>query len=305
MARNIYFFSNPKLYLYIYYVNFIAFFYRIWFSFFPTPSLEIPKDDTQIYIEKQTERFLKIFPWTEEERKKWNANVDERCYSLETFEELIKDEMNELEPEWKRRLLIESTPRGNIIMYYDMFKQAFAYVSDQHMNYSILNACAMKYVQVYHCVDFFLDGNILPEGVISPFSLLQEESEKREKEKQTEKKKDLGIHFHNAPFAKLKTYNGIKDIVSEKKIILSENSKKQPEKVLTSNLFRYLGKISNLSLLQKIKKPVLINPEMNCPIESFDYLAYKNRFKNEYFEEKEDHIRTLDLDYDSTSTVEE
>ena len=50
---------------------------------------------------------------------------------------------------------------------------------------------------------------------------------------------------------------------------------------------------------------MLINPEMNCPIESFDYLAYKNRFKNEYFEEKEDHIRTLDLDYDSTSTVEE
>ena len=309
MSRNIYFFSNPKLYVYIYYVNFIAFFYRIWFSFFPLPTVQIPKDDTQIYIEKQTERFLKNFPKTEEDRKKGNANIDKRCYSLESFAELIKEETNELEPEWKRRIMMESTPRGNIIMYYDIYKQAFAYVSDQHMNYPILNACAMKYVQTYFCVDFFLDGNILPEGVVSPFILLQEESEKREKEKQTEKKRDLGIQFHNAPFAKLKTYYGIKEIISEKKIIHSEKTKTDP---LPSNIFRYLGKISNLSLLQKIKKPVLINSKINCSLESFDYLAYKNRFKNEYFEEKEekleeekkDHITELDLDYDSTSTVE-
>jgi hypothetical protein len=163
-------------------VNFIAFFYRIWFSFFPKPSLEIPKDDTEKYIEKQTSDFLRIFLLTEEERREWNGNIDKSCYSLESFQELIKEETNELELEWKRRLLIESTPRGNIIMFYDMFKQAFAYVSDQHMNYPILNACAMKYVRMYRCIDFFVDGNILPDNVVSPFVLLQEEAEKREKE---------------------------------------------------------------------------------------------------------------------------
>lgn len=316
MGRKIYLFSNPKLYLYIYYVNIVALFSRIWFHFFPKPALEIPKDETLLYIEKQTDRFLKIFTIPEEERNVWNKNIDDRMYSLDSFHKLIVDETNELEPEWKRRIMMESTPRGNIIMFYDMFKQAFAYVSDQHMNYPILNACAMKYVQTYYCVDFFLDGNILPDGVVSPFILLQKESEKREKEKQTEKKKDLGIHFHNAPFAKLKTYHGIKDIVTEKKIILSEKTKTDP---LPSNIFRYLGKISNLPLLHKIKKPVLINPEINCPLESFDYLAYKNRFKNEYLEEKEkeeekeeeleeekeEEIIELDLDYDSTSTAEQ
>ena len=267
MARNIYFFSNPKLYIYIYYVNFIAFFHRIWFHFFPKPPLEIIKDETQIYIEKQTDRFLTFFSKSEEERKKRNMNIDERCYSLDSFQKLLVDETNELEPEWKRRLLLESTPRGNIIMFYDIYKQAFAYVSDQHMNYAILNACAMKYVEIYYCLDFFIDGNVLPEGIVSPFVLLQEEAEKREKEKQTEKKKELGIRLDGAPFAKLKTY---KDKVNE------EKTKTEP---LPTNLFRYLGKISNLSLLQPIKKQVKSNPLITCPIESFDYLTYKNRLK--------------------------
>jgi hypothetical protein len=165
-------------------------------------------------------------------------------------------------------------------MYYDMFKQAFAYVSDQHMNYAILNACAMKYVQMYRCMDFFLDGNVLPEGVISPFTLLQEEEEKKEREKQSEKKRELGIDFKDAPFAKLKTYK-INDMVNDKKrkdITIQNNtnanSKTKPK---PKNSFRNLGKISNLSLLQKPTKPIFKNPQISCSIESFDYLAYKKQ----------------------------
>ena len=283
MARNIYFFSNQKLYIYIYYVNFIGFFCRIWNSIFPQPSLEIPKDDTQIYIDNKTEAFLKRFPRTEKERKIGNSNIDERCYSLESFQELIQEETNELELEWKRRLLIESTPRGNVIMFYDIYKQAFAYVSDQHMNYPILNACAMKYVQMYRCIDFFLDGNILPEDVISPFILLQEEAEKREKEKQSDKKKEMGIQFKNAPFAKLKIYRD-SELIKDKNVSFKKND---IAKIKPKNIFRYLGKMSNLSLLQKPKQAIIKNPLISCPIASFDYLEYKNRFKKKEMEEKE------------------
>jgi len=302
MGRKIYLFSNPKLYLYIYYVNIVALFSRIWFHFFPKPALEIPKDETLLYIEKQTDRFLKIFTIPEEERNVWNKNIDDRMYSLDSFHKLIVDETNELEPEWKRRILMESTPRGNVIMFYDIYKQAFAYVSDQHMNYSILNACAMKYVQIYNCLDFFIDGNVLPEGIVSPFVFLQEESEKREKEKQVEKKKEMGIHLGNAPFAKLKTYK-------------ISDEKPEPIKIQPTNIFRYLGKISNLSLLQKIKQPVKVNPLIVCPIESFDYLSYKNRMNMQINEasgvkattsnDDSDSVRELDIDYDSTSTMED
>lgn len=281
MVRQIYFFSNPKLFMYIYYVNIIRLFYRIWYFFNPKPplTLKISKDETQLYIEKQTKRFLTIFPYKDEESKKrWNNNIDERCYSLESFQELMADENNELEPDWKRRLLIEYTPRGNIIMYYDIFKQAFAYVSDQHMNYAILNACAMKYVQLFYCVDFFMDESILPEGIISPFFLLQQESENKEKEKQSEKKRELGISFKDAPFAKLKTYrSSVNEIIQQKKVVLNETESKRPPKIEMNNNFRYLGKISNLNILQKSKPIVKLNPLIQCPVESFDYLAYKNR----------------------------
>jgi len=260
-------------------VNIIRLFYRLWYSFFPKPSLKIPKDETQLYIEKQTIRFLKLFPYKDEETKKrWNNNIDERCYSLDSFQELMADEKNELEPEWNRRLLIENTPRGNIIMYYDIFKQSFAYVSDQHMNYAILNACAMKYVQVYCCIDFFMDESILPEGIVSPFLLLQQESEKKKKEKQSEKKRELGIPFKDAPFAKLKTYrSSVNEIVQKKKVILNETELKKSRNIETNNNFRYLGKISNLNILQKPKTILKVNPLIQCPVESFDYLAYKNR----------------------------
>ena len=312
MARNIYFFSDPKLYIYIYYVNFIAFFHRIWYSIFPRPSLEIPKDDTQEYIDNKTEAFLKTFPRTDEERKKGNANIDQRCYSLESFQEIIQEENNDLEAEWKRRLMVESTPRGNVIMFYDIYKQAFAYVSDQHMNYSILNACAMKYVQIYRCADFFLDGNIIPEDLISRFVLLKEEVEKGEKAKESEKKKEMGIQFNNAPFAKLKTYRD-SDLIKGKNVSFKTDIQNNFTKIKSKNTFRYLGKISNLSFLQKPKQAIIKNPLISCPIESFDYLEYKNRFKKK-MEEKEPNIEdekedifcnSINLEYDSTSTTNE
>jgi len=308
--KQIFFNSNPRLYLYICYVNIVAFLYNYFKSFFTKKSIKPFKDASQIYIENKTKQFLQIFPCkTEEEKQKWNVNIDKRCYSIETFDELIKDEMNELEPEWERRLLIENTPHGNIMMYYDIYKQAFAYVSDQHMNYSILNACAMKYVQTYRCIDFFLDGNILPEGIISPFVLLKEEIEKKEKEKQSEKKKNLGIQFKDAPFAKLKTYKTT-ELMNKKQ---NELNKIQPK-----NNFRYLGKMTNLSLLKKPKKVAFKNPQISGIVESFDYLAYKNQFKKKEIieeeekedihdsvvEHKEDDIIELDIEYDSTSTIE-
>lgn len=296
------------------YIYIISFFYKIWcfFNVNTLPSSSSPKeekkDETQLYIEKNTNEFLDLFPLDEESKKKWNSNIDERCYSLETFEKLIIEDKNELEPEWKRRLMYENTPRGNIIMYYDIYKQAFAYVSDQHINYTILNACAMKYVRLYRCLDFFVDVHVLPEGVVSPFSLMQEEADRREKEKSKEKKKELGINFKDAPFAKLKTYrdtnpnSNIKE--NNDKKIETENT---PPKLEYKNNFRYLGKISNLSILQKVDvTPVKQNPLISVPIESFDYLAYKNMYKKKWVEEEEikDYLEEKLIEENSDGLVE-
>ena len=296
------------------YIYTISFFYKIWcfFNVNTLPSASSPEeekqDETQLYIEKNTNEFLDLFPLDEESKQKWNSNIDERCYSLETFEKLIIEDKNELEPEWKRRLMYENTPRGNIIMYYDIYKQAFAYVSDQHINYAILNACAMKYVRLYRCLDFFVDVYVLPQGVVSPFSLMQEEADRREKEKSKEKKKELGINFKDAPFAKLKTYRDTNPNSN-----IKENNNKNieteitPPKLEYKNNFRYLGKISNLSILQKVDvTPVKQNPLISVPIESFDYLAYKNMYKKKWVEEEEtkDYLEEKLIEENSDGLVE-
>ena len=274
-TKTIHFVSDPIFFLYIYYAHFIAFLFRLYDtirSFTNKSTINIPVvDETQIYIEKHKKLFLDTFFVEKEEKnqKKWNENIDVKLYS--ELQELIIHENNEFELQWKRRLLQESTPRGNIIMYYDIYKQAFAYVSDQQMSYDILNACAMKYVRIFRCLDFFVDVNILPFGCISPFSLLQEEMDKKEKEKIIEKKKELGVFFDkSAPFIKKeksilkKTVSFIEEDENKKKTILRDYR----------NVFRYLGKMSNLPLLMKIV-PVKKHPVLSVPIESFDYVSFK------------------------------
>lgn len=161
-----------------------------------------------------------------------NTNVNELVYENNLSEEM--------EEEWKRRILMETTPRGNVIMFYDIYRNAFAYYSDQQIPYPILNACAMKYVRIYQCSDFFIDTNVLPEGVVSPLILNIEKKEKEDKLKQEEKKKKIGINFKGAPF--LKTKGG--------------STKAQP--LIYKNTFRNLGKTANFSFLQSPNKTIQV-----------------------------------------------
>jgi hypothetical protein len=66
---------------------------------------------------------------------------------------------SEEEKKWKRRVMIVNVPMiGNIVMYYDIFRLSFAYYSDtKGIHYNILNACAMRYVGMFHCMDLFMD----------------------------------------------------------------------------------------------------------------------------------------------------
>jgi len=92
----------------------------------------------------------------------YNQNIDSVFYIKSEFRELIMVEGNNLEKEWRTRILFETTPRGNIIMFYDPYKQGFSYYSDSTgIPYNILNAVAMKYVLMFRCRDFFVDNNVI------------------------------------------------------------------------------------------------------------------------------------------------
>ena len=122
----------------------------------------------------------------------------------------MNQENNYIEREWKTRILIDSSPRGNIIMYYDVYKQGFAYYSDQNsIPYCILNAVAMKYVLMFKCRDFYMNTNCLPKDFVSPLAKIFHDDDKKTNDVtdiESNDKTNKSIDISKGPFAKLKNY---------------------------------------------------------------------------------------------------
>jgi hypothetical protein len=87
-----------------------------------------------------------------------NEKMDPLFYDKKAYDMYMQEQNTSLEKRWKSNLLLETTSRGNVIMYYDAYKMGFAYFSDQtSISYEVMNACAMKYVETFRCYDFFVD----------------------------------------------------------------------------------------------------------------------------------------------------
>ena len=216
------------------------------------------------YKENEKKRFLNTY-----EKDIYNKNMDPVFYNLKEYNKLVIQENNELEKKWKIRLLYETTPLGNIIMFYDVYKKGFSYYSDIHITYTLLNVVAMKYVRIFCCRDLFIDDSITPSENPSPFIELEKKEEKEEKKEKKEKKeeKEESKTIRNGPFIKIK-----KNLESNKK---EETQKtKQEEHLYNVNKFIYMGKISNFSFIQKIQKKRVV-------------LSNQNRFKDMFEEEHE------------------
>jgi len=214
-------------------------------SFYPIEKPKITNilSETDEYIEQYKTKFqLNYDKYIESNKTFLNGNMSSDFYSKEDYQTMISTEKNELEIEWKRRILFENTPRGNIIMYYDPYKLAFAYYCDtSSMPYSLLNAIAMKYVMNFHCIDLFVDNEYALDKIGSPLikTLFIED-----KKLKTKEEKRNGIDMKNAPFAKLK-----------KGTLDSNNDKKnEPEISFHRNKFICIGKIVNFSFINKLNQ---------------------------------------------------
>lgn len=188
-----------------------------------------------------------------------NQNTDMVFYSKKGYQQMLVDEKNRYEKMWKTRFLLTMTPRGNIIMYYDVYKLGFAYYSDtQSIPYSVLNATAMKYVSQFQCLDLFMDDRSFPEFHISPLIPILLAEDKKTTENKDEKSKKFIPN--NAPFAKLKNYSKSTAYANTTDLSGSLVEKEDtPPKEYTSNRFICLGKIVNFKLLQPppLKKAVI------------------------------------------------
>lgn len=227
---------NHFIQYFIYYLYNLFYYFKSIFK--KTPTLPTPViDKTKKYLLDKTEYF--------NEHKNLalhSQQIESFFYDKSKYTEILKDPQNIYEKLWKTRILFEHTPRGNVIMIYDIYKMGFCYYSDQQViTYDILNAIAMKYVISFRCLDFFIDEKYYK----SPFLKLYETTET--KEMHTQKR----IHQQN---------NSIRQTYSQPLPVAKQTPAKEPTEPITiKNRFLYQGKMANFSFIQKIpKKRVII-----------------------------------------------
>jgi hypothetical protein len=244
-------------------------------TWYPRPQKIQPKLLSELcsdYIEKEKQKFLGTYEILSKDDA--NTSIHPIFYQTDDYKNATSLENNELEQYWKRRILFENTPRGNIIMYYDAYKLGFAYYSDTSgLPYSLLNAAAMKYVRIYKCRDFFMDTHITPESSPSPFIVRQKDNPTKESKDPSEKPEKITIQKSRA-FAKLKQYNTVSSKIFENKTDASKNISN------ISNIMINMGKTSNFSFIPKEKKQ-----NMTTPKKTVSYNDYKRQF-NEYMANK-------------------
>lgn len=238
MIRNTPFFSLFKRAMYS---NYLWVSYKIFTSyknllikFFPKPVIKLQEiDKTKFYIDNKKTMFLKTFN-PSNSSSIMNSSIHPCFYSKKEFHDLLLDTDNKIEKEWKTRILLENTPRGNIIMFYDVYKQGFSYYSDTtSIPYSILNSVAMKYVIIYKCRDLFVDNEITPADEPSPMIKIHIEEVKKVVEEKSKVKE-------GKMFVKFKHY--------------SKNTSSVPEKDYSRNRFINMGKMNNFQFIKTTPK---------------------------------------------------
>ncbi len=211
-------------------------------------------DPVEEYIASRKRKLLSTY----ESDVNMSANIGTDVYDRKRYNDVMKDVSNDMERLWKTRILYEPTPRGPVIMYYDIYKQGFAYYSDQSgIPYNILNAVAMKYVVTFFCRDLFFDEMTITSERLSTLVKIFNEEEKKEKPKSDQ------------PFAKLRNYKMDQPP--------SNNKTTEVERPQLKNKFIFLGKIYNFTIV--IKTPA-INKVPNKPTGfdgMFSYKDFKNR----------------------------
>ena len=155
----------------------------------------------------------------------------EECESRELSDEQIQG--------LKNNILIETTPIGNVLMYYDPDYEYFKYYSNsKEIPYKTLEAVAKKYVITNDCKQIYND---MSEEIARQEDRKTSESSEKEDEKEDEKEEPK----EESVFANLKTYN-----VKNNKRVDSGNVFIK-EKI---NVYKYGGRIEEYTIIKKPEK---------------------------------------------------
>lgn len=87
----------------------------------------------------------------------------------------------------KNQQIIEYTPFGNVLMYWDQKNESFIYHSDNNIPYKYLETVARKYSLITHCKSIFID--MKEELRLSEEKMIKRKQQEEMKKKQDEEEK--------------------------------------------------------------------------------------------------------------------
>jgi len=199
-------------------------------------------------------------------------NLNEKTLSEEDVnssarEFIINERFNGL----KNNMIMEKTPLGNVVMFYNNDRSSFEYYSDSALPYRYLEVIGRKYVITYKCKQIYID---MSKEIEDAEKKLAEKKQKEEDEKN--KQEELAEKVKNNPeganlqepqkknvFAKFKKYNNDTSIkaaaVPLDRPAPVKKTTPQEEKIVKerANRYSYEGKLVNFSFLKKVDRKVV------------------------------------------------
>jgi septum formation inhibitor MinC len=172
----------------------------------------------------------------------------------------------------KNNIVIEKTPLGNVLLFYNHQKESFSFYSDFTIPYRFLEVVARRYVLTFQCKNLYVDM----EQELKDAEKKWQDKKAWEKEQKEKQANEPAATTHKNLFAKFKNYN--KD---NKQKTANTNSRtntnplsryaqtlpnsttnptKEDEIILLkerANRYTYEGKFANYSFLQKVDKKVI------------------------------------------------
>jgi len=192
---------------------------------------------------------------------------------LEAHEFVVKERLDNL----KNNFIMEKTPLGNVIMYWNNSRESFEFYSDNTIPYRYLETVGRKYVKTFNCKSIYVDMEFelseferKQKGKQDVSMKLLEDKKKMELEQNTSfnSSSSLGLVEKKNVFAKFKNYNKEsgtgkvnRGAAPPKNSIPNNNNMKKADEnvVLKENSNRYTceGRLANFNFLKKPDRKVI------------------------------------------------
>jgi len=213
------------------------------------------------------------------------------------YEDKYRDNYTKLQPiclttkekeNLKNNFIMENTPLGNVIMYYNYEKNGFVYYSDNTIPYRFLETVGRKYIVTFRCRDatIFEDDSDINEDIPDNTDIA-ENTDNVDKlyNKDVVQVNDVCKSNSKMPknvFAKFKNYNHPNSIPSASMAIknnqIPNKNTTQKLKEVKENKNKYMseGKIANFSFLKKIDKKQIVK-RLNMTFAEFKKMQIESK----------------------------